>query len=157
MHEIQIKIKKLSDKIGTAIPEPFYATPGSAGLDLCACIEEEIVIQPGERVKVPTGIAIQIPNEGIVGLVFPRSGNAWKHGISLTNAVGVIDSDYTGEIQILVQNLDRSAPFTIRTGDRIAQLVFMPVYKARLQFVDELEETERGSGGFGSTGLNQRS
>lgn len=139
--------------IGTKIPLPRYATAGSAGLDLSACIEEELVIQPGARAKIPTGIAVQMPDASMVGLVFPRSGNAWKYGISLTNAVGVIDSDYTGEIAVLLQNLDPHEPFTVKPGDRVAQLVFVPVYQVELQEVDELSDTERGAGGFGSTGL----
>jgi len=93
-----------------------------------------------------------MPDAGMVGLVFPRSGNAFKYGISLTNAVGVIDSDYTGEIQVLLQNLDTTEPFVVKKGDRVAQLLFMPVMQARLEIVDELEKTERGAGGFGSTG-----
>lgn len=149
---IQVKVKPLSPLIGNEIPFPRYATPGSAGLDLAACIDEEIVIKPGERAKVPTGIAVQMPNAGVVGLVFPRSGNAWKYGVSLTNCVGVIDSDYIGEIQVILQNLDNQQPFVVKRGDRIAQLVFVPVFQAALTVVDELSETERGSGGFGSTG-----
>lgn len=147
-----VKVKKMSPIIGTDIPLPFYATKGSAGLDLSACIEEEVTIQPGERAKIPTGIAVQMPHDQVVGLVFPRSGNAWKYGVSMTNAVGVIDSDYTGEIQVVLQNLDSSNPFVVKKGDRIAQLVFVPVFQANLQVVDELEESERGAGGFGSTG-----
>ncbi|QOS99739.1 dUTP diphosphatase [Brevibacterium sp. JNUCC-42] len=147
-----VNIKKMSPMIGTDIPLPNYATEGSAGLDLAACIEQEITIAPGERAKVPTGIALQMPDASMVGLVFPRSGNAFKYGISLTNAVGVIDSDYTGEIQVLLQNLDTTEPFVVRKGDRVAQLLFMPVTQARLAIVDELEKTERGAGGFGSTG-----
>ncbi|MGD8191069.1 dUTP diphosphatase [Brevibacillus ginsengisoli] len=147
-----VKIKKMSPMIGTDIPLPFYATKGSAGLDLSACIEEEVTIKPGERAKIPTGIAVQMPNEQVVGLVFPRSGNAWKYGVSMTNAVGVIDSDYTGEIQVILQNLDSTNPFIVKKGDRIAQLVFVPVFQANLQVVDELDESERGSAGFGSTG-----
>lgn len=149
---LQVKVKPLSPLIGSEIPYPRYATPGSAGLDLAACIEQEIVIKPGERAKVPTGIAVQMPDAGVVGLVFPRSGNAWKHGVSLTNCVGVIDSDYIGEIQVILQNLDNQQPFVVKRGDRIAQLVFVPVFQATLTVVDELNETERGTGGFGSTG-----
>ncbi|MGG3125834.1 dUTP diphosphatase [Brevibacillus laterosporus] len=142
----------MSPMIGTDLPLPHYATSGSAGLDLAACIEQDITIAPGERAKIPTGIAVQMPDAGMVGLVFPRSGNAFKYGISLTNAVGVIDSDYTGEIQVLLQNLDTTEPFVVKKGDRVAQLLFMPVMQARLEIVDELEKTERGAGGFGSTG-----
>ncbi|WP_126426478.1 dUTP diphosphatase [Brevibacillus marinus] len=149
---LQVKIKPLSPLLGSEIPYPRYATPGSAGLDLAACIEREIVIKPGERAKVPTGLAIQMPDAGVVGLVFPRSGNAWKYGVSLTNCVGVIDSDYIGEIQVILQNLDNEQPFVVKRGDRIAQLVFVPVFQAELTVVEELSETQRGTGGFGSTG-----
>ena len=149
---MNVKIKSVSPMIGTELSFPSYATAGSAGLDLAACIEETITVAPGERVKISTGLAVQMPNEQMVGLVFPRSGNAWKHGISLTNAVGVIDSDYTGEIQVILQNLDAEKPFEINKGDRIAQLLFMPVMQVNLQVVEELGDTDRGAGGFGSTG-----
>lgn len=137
--------------MGSSVSLPFYATEGAAGMDLCACLEEEIIVKPLERVQVPTGLAIKIPSH-VVGLVFPRSGNAWRLGMTLSNAVGVIDSDYTGEIRVLITNLDPERPFIVKPGDRIAQLVFVPVLSARLELVEELEETERGSGGFGSTG-----
>lgn len=152
MESLQIRIKKLSPRIGTEIPLPSYATPGSAGMDLRACLEEPVTIMPGERAKIPTGIALQIPHAGIVGLVCARSGNAWKNGVTLSNAVGVIDSDYTGEIQVLLSNMDGHEPFTIHDGDRIAQILFLPVFQASLVEVEELEETIRGAGGFGSTG-----
>jgi len=148
---IRVGVKKLSAKVGSSVSLPFYATEGAAGMDLCACLEEEIIVKPLERVQVPTGIAVKIPSH-VVGLVFPRSGNAWRLGMTLSNAVGVIDSDYTGEIRVLITNLDPERPFIVKPGDRIAQLVFVPVLSARLELVEELEETERGSGGFGSTG-----
>lgn len=148
---ISVDVKKVCDKVGKSIPYPFYATDGAAGLDICAAIEEEIIVQPLERVQVPTGIAIKMPRN-VVGLVFPRSGNAWRSGIILSNAVGVIDADYIGEVKVLITNLDRVKSFSIKPGDRIAQVVFMPVFSARLNFVDELEPTARGEGGFGSTG-----
>ncbi|HHV77192.1 MAG TPA: dUTP diphosphatase [Syntrophothermus lipocalidus] len=148
---MRVGVKKLSAKVGSSVSLPFYATEGAAGMDLCACLEEEIIVKPLERVQVPTGIAIKIPSH-VVGLVFPRSGNAWRLGMTLSNAVGVIDSDYTGEIRVLITNLDPERPFIVKPGDRIAQLVFVPVLSARLELVEELEETERGSGGFGSTG-----
>jgi dUTP pyrophosphatase len=130
---------------------PQYATTGSAGMDLSACIPEDIIIKPGEIVMVKTGIAIQIPDNSIGGFVFPRSGLSSRHGISLANCVGVIDSDYTGEIMCPVIN-HGSSNYTIKCGDRIAQIVFMPVLKVKLQETDKLEATERGAGGFGSTG-----
>lgn len=152
MEDIIVKYVRTSSggECGTKLPE--YATPGSAGMDLSACIQGEITIKPGEIVKVNTGIAIQIPHSGIGGFVFPRSGLSSKHGVSLANCVGVIDSDYTGEIICPVIN-HSSSDYTIKPGDRIAQLVFLPVIKARLQETDRLEATERGSGGFGSTGV----
>jgi dUTP pyrophosphatase len=150
--DIEVKIKRVRKIEGQADIVPAYATQGSAGMDLKACIEEPIPIAPGEITKVPTGIAIQIPNRYIGGFVFPRSGLSSKKGISLINCVGVIDSDYTGEIICPVVNHSRKE-FTINPGDRIAQLVFMPVCNASLVEVEELNETERGSGGFGSTGI----
>ncbi len=150
---MQLKIKKLSDKIGNEIKAPQYKTKGSAGMDLAACIDEAIVIKPGEIRKIPTGIAIQISSSDYGGFIFPRSGLASKHGINLVNCVGVIDSDYTGEILCPVQN-NGPAPYTIEPGERIAQLVIMPVVQADIVWVDELTETDRGTGGFGSTGMN---
>lgn len=149
MDEIIVKYVRTSP-MTPKIPQ--YATAGSAGMDLSACIESDIVVRPGERVMVKTGIAIQIPHSGIGGFVFPRSGLSSKHGISLANCVGVIDSDYTGEITCPVIN-HSSSDYVIKPGDRIAQIVFMPVFKAKLQEVDELEATDRGTGGFGSTGI----
>lgn len=146
-----VKVKKVSAKIGGSIPFPRYATAGSAGLDLPACLDEPITIPPGARVKVPTGIAVEIPLKHIVGLIFPRSGLAVQHGIALANAVGVIDSDYKGEIMVAVHNqADRA--YVIQPGERIAQLLFLPVYHAVLEPVDELAASSRGAGGFGSTG-----
>lgn len=150
MDEIIVKCVRTSSECReTKMPE--YATSGSAGMDLSACIGSDIVIKPGEIIKIPTGIAIQIPHSGIGGFVFPRSGLSSKHGISLANCVGVIDSDYTGEIICPVIN-HGSSDYTIKPGDRIAQIVFMPVFKASLVETDKLEATGRGSGGFGSTG-----
>jgi dUTP pyrophosphatase len=150
--EIDVKIKLLSDKIGTDINKPSYATDGSAGMDLCACIDEPIIIGSGEIKKVPTGISMQIPNKYIGGFIFPRSGLASKYGISLANCVGVIDSDYTGEVICPIMNHSH-IEYKINPGDRIGQIVFMPIYIANLQYVDELTSTQRGSGGFGSTGI----
>jgi len=151
VEEIIIKYVRTSIDKGREVKIPEYATAGSAGMDLSACIQEELIIKPGEIVKVSTGIAIQIPHSGIGGFVFPRSGLSSKHGISLANCVGVIDSDYTGEIICPVIN-HSSSDYTIKPGDRIAQIVFLPVLKAKLQETGKLEATERGAGGFGSTG-----
>jgi len=146
-NSIKVIFKKLSDRISIA---PCYATDGSAGMDLAACIDNVIVISPNEWAKIPTGLAMQIPNN-IVGLVFPRSGLAYRHGVTLQNAVGVIDSDYRGQIEVLVRNEGKDI-IEIKDGDRIAQLVFMPILKADIEFTDELNNTTRGVGGFGSTG-----
>lgn len=152
MEEIIIKYIRTSCDKGLEAKTPEYATAGSAGMDLSACISDEIVIKPGEIVLVNTGIAIQIPHSGIGGFVFPRSGLSSRHGISLANCVGVIDSDYTGELRCPVINYSSSS-YTIKPGDRIAQIVFMPVMNVKLQETDKLEVTERGAGGFGSTGI----
>ena len=146
-----MKIKYLSNKIGNEVPKPFYATSGAAGLDLAACIDEDICVNPQERLTIPTGLAVAIP-EGFVCLIFPRSSLGLKFGITLPNSVGVIDSDYRGELLVAVTNISNE-PFVIEVGSRIAQLVVVPVAQADLVVVDELEETVRGSGGFGSTGL----
>ena len=143
---MQVKIQYLNDKV----PKPEYATSGSAGMDLSASMEEAILVPAGGRVLIPTGIAIQIP-EGYGGFVFPRSGLSFKKGISMCNCVGVIDSDYTGEIKVAVHNISQEE-YTINPGDRIAQMVFLPVPQAELIPCESLDETERGSGGFGSTG-----
>ncbi len=143
---MQVKVQYLND----AVKKPEYATSGSAGMDLSAAMEEPVTVPAGGRALVPTGIAMQIP-VGYGGFVFPRSGLSYKKGISMCNCVGVIDSDYTGEIQVAVHNISREE-YTIYPGDRIAQMVFLPVPQAELIECDSLEETDRGGGGFGSTG-----
>lgn len=151
MEDIIIKYIRTSNNEALMAKTPEYATIGSAGIDLSACITENLVLKPGEIAMVNTGIAIQIPNRGIGGFIFPRSGLSSKFGVSLANCVGVIDSDYIGEIKCPVINHGKSN-YTIRHGDRIAQIVFLPVLNVKLQETDSLEKTERGSGGFGSTG-----
>ncbi|HBE79779.1 MAG TPA: dUTP diphosphatase [Firmicutes bacterium] len=151
----KIKVKIISPLIKTLIPLPSYATSGSAAMDLHACCEQSIVIAAGAKGKVPTGIAIEISDPEMVALVFPRSGLASKHGISLSNAVGVIDSDYRGEIICLLKN-DGCEDFVVNPGDRLAQLGFFPIYRVSWEEVNELSETGRGSGGFGSTGISQQ-
>ncbi|OLN27001.1 dUTP diphosphatase [Desulfosporosinus metallidurans] len=146
---ITVKIKKVSNN---SIALPAYATAASAGVDLRADLKEPMTVNPGENVKIPTGLAIELPNQHVVALVFARSGLANRYGIGLTNGVGVIDSDYRGEIQVLMQNLGTQS-VSINPGDRIAQMVFMPVFQALFEEVSELQETPRGSGGFGSTGI----
>jgi deoxyuridine 5''-triphosphate nucleotidohydrolase (dut) len=150
----KIKLKIVSPLLKAMIPLPAYATPGSAAMDLHACCERPILIPARSQGKVPTGIAIEIPVPEMVALVFPRSGLASKHGISLSNAVGVIDSDYRGEIICLMKN-ESERDFIINPGDRIAQLGFFPVYHVTWEEVEELSATDRGTGGFGSTGLSQ--
>lgn len=144
---MNIKIKKENPNAKI----PYRATNGSAGADLHACIENSITIQPRERILISTGISMDIGNENYGGFVFPRSGTASKFGITLSNCVGVIDSDYRGEIKVPIINLSEE-PYTIHNGDRIAQLVIIPVAMASFNQVDNLDETKRNSGGFGSTG-----
>ena len=148
---MDLKIKALSPKIGGEIPYPFYASAGAAAMDLHACLDEPVTIAPGELVRIPTGIAIALPSAAYVALVFARSGLGVKHGIALSNGVGVIDSDYRGEIKVGLTNLSRT-PYTISPADRIAQLAVVPVVQVNPVPVENLDETERGSGGFGSTG-----
>ena len=135
---------------GKGLELPAYQTAGSAGLDLRAAVESPVFVKPGERVQLPTGLAMAIPL-GFEGQVRARSGMAWKKGLAVINAPGTIDSDYRGEVKVLAINLSQDA-VEIRRGERIAQLVIAPVVQAGILQVDELEETERGAGGFGSTG-----
>ena len=148
---MELKIKPLSPKIGREIPAPYYATPGSAAMDLHACIDQAVVVPAGGRAVIPTGLAIALPSADYVALVYARSGLGIKHGIAPANCVGVIDSDYRGEIKVGLQN-SGSEDYTVQPGDRIAQLMIAPVIQARLTLVDELDGTQRGAGGFGSTG-----
>lgn len=142
-----LKIKKLDPRAQL----PTRGTAGSAGLDLRALLDQPVTVPAGGRISVPTGIAIGLPSPETVGLVFARSGLAVKHGLCLSNGVGVIDSDYTGEIKVGMVNLS-DAPYELQPGERIAQLVVMPVHLPELAEVEDLEETQRGAGGFGSTG-----
>ena len=144
-----LKIKKLRDDAKV----PHRATSGSAGLDLCASIDEPITLEAGDTAVIPTGIAIALPSAEYGAFVFPRSGIAVKHGIGLLNSVGVIDSDYRGEIMVGVINQIKT-PYTIQPGERIAQMVIMPVSMMPVEEVSDLDETGRGAGGFGSTGKN---
>ena len=141
----------ISPKIGREIPAPYYASPGAAAMDLHACVDGEVTIPPRGRAVIPTGIAIALPDPGYVALIFARSGLGIKHGIAPANCVGVIDSDYRGEVKVGLQNSSEE-PYTVRPGDRIAQLAVLPVFQAELVWTDNLDETARGSGGFGSTG-----
>lgn len=146
---IRVLIQKLPG--AEDLPLPDYATPGSAALDLRAAVDEEVILQPGARTLIPTGIRIAIP-EGYEGQVRPRSGLALKHGIGLVNSPGTIDSDYRGPVQVIVINLGQET-FTVRRGDRIAQLVIAPVTRVSLAESDSLPETKRNDGGFGHTGI----
>ena len=144
---MQLKVKRTDPRVQL----PGRATAGSAGMDLRALLEEPLTLEPGGRASVPTGIAIGLPSPETVGLVFARSGLAIKHGLALSNGVGVIDSDYTGEIRVGLVNLSDTA-YTIQPDERIAQLVVMPVCLPDILEVEELDQTERGAGGFGSPG-----
>lgn len=130
---------------------PAYATTGSAGLDLRACLDEPLTLQPGETALVPTGLAIHVGDSGYAALILPRSGLGHKHGIVLGNLVGLIDSDYQGQLMISTWNRGQSA-FTLNPMERLAQLVIVPVVQAEFNIVDDFEQSERGAGGFGSTG-----
>ena len=149
MHNIQLKI--LDPRIGREFPLPCYETEGAAGVDLRACVDALTWIAPDETMLIPSGIALHIADPDLAALVLPRSGLGHKHGIVLGNLVGLIDSDYQGPILISVWNRS-SVSFTIEPGDRIAQLVFLPVARARFEVVDAFAETERGAGGFGHSG-----
>lgn len=149
MHALQAKI--LDPRIGTEFPLPQYATPGSAGLDLRAMLEQDIVIKPGETVLIPTGLSVYIGDPNLAALILPRSGMGHKHGIVLGNLVGLIDSDYQGPLMVSCWNRGQS-DFTMTVGERLAQLVLVPVVQAHFEMVEEFVETERGAGGFGHTG-----
>lgn len=147
MNPINVHIKLLDPEL----PAPSYANPGDAGADLRSRIEFEL--EPGERALVPTGVAIALP-EGYVGLVHPRSGLATKHGITIVNAPGTVDSGYRGELMVTLLNTDKTKTFHVNRGDRIAQLVIQKYEHATFTIVEELDETERGSSGFGSSGVH---
>ncbi len=149
MQSVQIKI--IDPRVGDSIPLPTYATLGSAGLDLRVCIDEPIQIAAQETVLLPTGLAVYIADPHLAAVILPRSGLGHKHGIVLGNLVGLIDSDYQGELKISCWN--RGAEhFTVNPGDRIAQLVFLPIVRAEFTLVEQFTQTSRGEGGFGSSG-----
>jgi dUTP pyrophosphatase len=147
--DVKILDQRLKDATGQYAPH--YATPGSAGLDLRACIEAPIKIHPGETHLVPTGIAIHLADPGLAAMILPRSGLGHKHGIVLGNLVGLIDSDYQGEIFVSTWNRGKE-PFTLNPLERLAQLVVVPVVQVEFNVVTDFEESQRGAGGFGSTG-----
>ena len=147
----KIQLKLLDDRIGQSIPLPEHATSGSAGLDLRACLDQSLLLKPGETQLIPTGMAIHINDESLAAVILPRSGLGHKHGIVLGNLVGLIDSDYQGQLFVSCWNRG-DTEFTIDIGDRIAQLVFVPVARVEFEQVDEFNGSQRGEGGFGHTG-----
>lgn len=149
--EQSIQLKILDPRVGKTIPMPAYVTAGSAGIDLRVCIDEPLQIAAQETLLLPTGIAIYIADPNLAAVILPRSGLGHKQGIVLGNLVGLIDADYQGELKISCWNRSQEH-FTIQPGDRIAQLVFIPVVKAAFSIVDSFIETSRGEGGFGSSG-----
>ncbi|MEY8204382.1 MAG: dUTP diphosphatase [Bermanella sp.] len=147
----RFQVKMLDKRLGNDIPLPHYGTAGSAGLDLRACLEDTLVLKPGETKLIPTGLSIYIEDQGLAAMILPRSGLGHKHGIVLGNLVGLIDSDYQGELMVSCWNRGEHA-FTMEVGERIAQLIIVPVVQAEFDLVTEFAATERGEGGFGSTG-----
>ena len=145
------EIKLLDKRLGKGIPLPEYATSGSAGMDLRACVEGELVVNPGQTLLIPTGFAMHISDPGLAAVILPRSGLGHKHGIVLGNLVGLIDSDYQGQVFVSCWNRSDTA-YSIEEGARIAQLVFVPVQVASWEIVDNFESSDRGAGGFGHTG-----
>lgn len=149
MRSIELKI--LDPRVGNSIPLPHYATDGSAGLDMRACIDEPITVAPGETVLVPTGIAIHVADPSLAAVLLPRSGLGHKHGIVLGNLTGLIDSDYQGQVFISCWNRGSSS-YDVQPAERIAQMVFVPVEQVEFRVVKEFDESDRGSGGFGHSG-----
>lgn len=148
---MQVQVKILDPRLGTEWAMPSYATVGSAGLDLRACLDEPLTIQAGETVLVKTGLAIYIKNPNYAGLILPRSGLGHKHGIVLGNLVGLIDADYQGELMISVWNRSQN-DFVLQPAERLAQYVVVPVQQVQFDIVDDFQASERGAGGFGHTG-----
>jgi dUTP pyrophosphatase len=146
-----LQLKILDPRLGNEIPLPEYSTVGSAGMDLRACLDGDLILKPGDTHLIPTGIAIHIEDPGLAAFILPRSGLGHKHGIVLGNLVGLIDSDYQGQILVSCWNRG-NIEYTVKPGERVAQLVLVPVVQAELLVVDEFEVTDRGSGGFGSSG-----
>ncbi len=149
MRSIDLKI--LDPRIGDTIPLPHYATDGSAGLDMRAVIDEVVVVEPGETVLIPTGVAIHIADPGLAAVLLPRSGLGHKHGLVLGNLTGVIDSDYQGQVFISCWNRG-STSYEVQPGERIAQMLFVPVEQVRFNIVEDFDDSERGAGGFGHSG-----
>lgn len=150
---MQIQVKILDERIGREYPLPRYETEAAAGLDLRACLDQPLVIEPGQTHLIPTGISIYIGNPYTAAVILPRSGLGHKHGLVLGNLVGLIDADYQGPLMVSCWNRGQAA-YTVTPGDRIAQLVFLPVVRAQFEVVNEFESTQRGTGGFGHSGKN---
>ena len=149
MRSIELKI--LDSRLGESIPLPHYATDGSAGLDMRACIDEPLTVEPGDTVLVPSGLAIHIDDPGLAAVLWPRSGLGHKHGLVLGNLTGLIDSDYQGQVFISIWNRG-SKTYEIQPGERIAQMVFVPVEQVQFDIVEEFDDSRRGEGGFGHAG-----
>lgn len=148
---MKLQYRVLDPRLGDSIPLPHYATDGSAGLDLRAMVKQPLTLEPGQTELLPTGMAIHISDPGFAGMILPRSGLGHKHGIVLGNLVGLIDSDYQGELMVSCWNRGNQ-PFTVEPGERIAQLVIVPVMQVALEQVESFSDSERGSGGFGHSG-----
>jgi dUTP pyrophosphatase len=146
-----IELKILDARVGDTIPLPHYATEGSAGLDMRACIDEPLTVAPGETVLVPTGLAIHVADPGLAAVLLPRSGLGHKHGLVLGNLTGLIDSDYQGQVFISCWNRG-DKPYEVQPAERIAQMVFVPVEQVEFKVVDEFADSDRGAGGFGHSG-----
>ncbi|MFZ9965820.1 MAG: dUTP diphosphatase [Steroidobacteraceae bacterium] len=149
MHKLKVRV--LDPRVGDSLPLPTHATPGSAGMDLRACIDAPLTLAPGQAELVPTGIAIHLDDPGLAAMLLPRSGLGHKHGVVLGNLVGLIDSDYQGQLMVSAWNRG-SAPYVIQPGERIAQMVIVPVVQAECVVVEDFSASERGEGGFGSSG-----
>lgn len=147
----RVELKVLDERLGGELPLPHYATDGSAGLDLRACLDQPLTLGPGETELLPTGLAIHIGDPGLAAVLLPRSGLGHKYGIVLGNLTGLIDSDYQGQVYVSCWNRG-SEPYVIEPGDRIAQMVFVPVEQVAFDVVDEFQQSERGEGGFGHSG-----
>ena len=148
-----LQVRVLDPRVGRDFPLPHYATPGSAGLDLRACLDAPLTLEPGRAELVPTGIAIHLDDPGLAAVLLPRSGLGHKHGVVLGNLVGLIDSDYQGQLMVSCWNRG-TTPYTIAPGERIAQLVVVPVVQVDFEIVEQFTESHRGEGGFGSSGTS---